>query len=373
MSPAPSQVHPGGVAEPSKMRSIEGARALAAVSVVLMHAANLMRVEQFSGHIGLGGLFDFGYVGVDFFFALSGFIITYVHFGDIGRLERIPRYLWRRFSRIYPIYWFVLLLSIAVSLLGRLASGKGATLEMGLEDIAGTIFLVMGEGEPKYVGVAWSLQYEIIFYTVFCILLVHARLGAAVFSAWALYIVAHALGWVGALPLQLANPHCLQFLFGVAVGVLARRHPLKASKGALVAVILFAVAGVVFEVYGPYGKHSAIGRVVLGLASAAILATLVALENRRALVTPQWLYRMGSVSYSIYLGHIVFINLTFWMLARFGLYHALPEALVFTLAVAVALAATFVIGRVVELPLVGLLKDRCFGAAGEAPAGQGAR
>ena len=108
-----------------KMRSIEAARALAAFAVVLLHAANLMRVEHFSGHIGLGGIFDFGYVGVDFFFVLSGFIITYVHFTDIGRIERLPRYLWRRFSRIYPIFWAILLLVVTVTTLARLAGGNG--------------------------------------------------------------------------------------------------------------------------------------------------------------------------------------------------------------------------------------------------------
>jgi peptidoglycan/LPS O-acetylase OafA/YrhL len=53
------------------MASIEATRALAALIVVLLHAANAMRVEHFSGHYGMGNVFDFGYVGVDFFFVLS--------------------------------------------------------------------------------------------------------------------------------------------------------------------------------------------------------------------------------------------------------------------------------------------------------------
>lgn len=122
----------------AKMQSIEAARALAAFVVVLMHSASLMRVEHFSGHIGLGGIFEFGYVGVDFFFVLSGFIITYVHYADIGRPDRIPSYLWRRFSRIYPIYWFILGLVIAITAAGRMAIGKAADLDIGLADIFGT-------------------------------------------------------------------------------------------------------------------------------------------------------------------------------------------------------------------------------------------
>jgi exopolysaccharide production protein ExoZ len=341
------------------MASIEAARALAAFAVVLLHAANLMRVEHFSGHIGLGQIFDFGYVGVDFFFVLSGFIITYVHFSDIGRIERLPQYLWRRFSRIYPIYWAILLFVIAVTTAARLATGKGPGWEISSADIAGTFFLLMGEGEPKYVGVAWSLQYEIVFYVAFCLLLINARIGTGIFIAWGVYVLAHALDLVQfKLPLQLSNAHCLQFLCGVMVGAAARRHVMRASPSMLVAALLAFFAAVVFEVYGPFDRHSEEGRIALGLASAAVLATLVALENEQAIRTPVWLARLGSVSYSIYLGHILFINLTYMALLKAGLYHALPEVVVFMLAVGVALISTALIGLYVELPLVNALKSR---------------
>lgn len=346
-------------ADSGKLHSIEAARAFAACAVALMHAANLMRVEAFSGHIGLGGIFDFGYIGVDFFFVLSGFIITYVHFADIGRIERTPRYLWRRFSRIFPIYWAILLLSIAFSVLGRLALGKGPGWEIGPRDIAGTVFLMISEGEPKYVGVAWSLQYELVFYLAFCLLLLHARIGRAIFAAWGAFVLARALGWVKMdLPLSLGNPHCLEFLLGVAVGALARRRALRAPFWLLPLVLAAFVAAAIFEVYGPFGRHAPAGRIALGLASAALLATLVALERARALHPPRWLTRIGSVSYSIYLGHILFINLTYMVLLKLGLYHRLPEALVYSIALVVTLSATVMIGFYVELPLVRALKDR---------------
>jgi peptidoglycan/LPS O-acetylase OafA/YrhL len=348
--------------QPAKLRAIEAARALAAIAVVLMHAANLMRVEHFSGHIGLGGLFDFGYVGVDFFFVLSGFIITFVHFHDIGHPGRIPYYLWRRFSRIYPIYWSILLLSIFVLAVGRLAIGKPIALDFGPEDIAGTIFLLISQSgtiEPKFLGVAWSLQFEVLFYIAFCVLLVNARLGFLFFSAWGLIIISGIVGLVNfKLPFGLGSAHCLQFLSGVAVGALARRYTLRAQRAWLIPVFLIFVAAVIFEVYGPLARHSAEGRVALGLASAAVLVLLVALENTNSIETPKWLVSMGSVSYSIYLGHILFINLTYSILLKLGIYHALPEAVVLGLAITVALTATMLIGKHVELPLVKALKDR---------------
>jgi len=343
----------------AKMQSIEAARALAAFVVVLMHSANLMRVDHFSGHIGLGGFFEFGYVGVDFFFVLSGFIITYVHYADIGHPDRILSYLWRRFSRIYPIYWFILCLVIFIVAAGRIAIGKAADINIGVEDIANTIFLLQGSGEPKYVGVAWSLQFEVVFYVAFCLLLISARIGAVVFGAWALVVLAKALGLFQAdLPLGLSNAHCLQFLMGVAVGMVARRVPLRAPLWLLLPVTLVFVGAVIFEVYGPFSRHGPEGRIALGLAAAAVLVTLVALEKNQSIYTPKWLAYMGSVSYSIYLGHIIFVNLTYSILLKIGMYHILPETIVMIVAIFFALSATTLIGRYVELPLVKILKDR---------------
>jgi peptidoglycan/LPS O-acetylase OafA/YrhL len=337
----------------AKMQSVEAARALAAICVVLMHAANLMRVEHFSGHIGMGGVFDFGYVGVDFFFVLSGFIITYVHYFDIGHANRIPRYLWRRFSRIYPIYWALLLFSAGVLAAGRVALGKPIALDFVFADIPGTVLLLMSGGEPKFVGVAWSLQFEVVFYVAFCLMLISARLGAFVFCIWGLFVLAKAAGLLQTeLPFGLGSAHCLQFLAGVVIAVLARRYTWRAHLWYLAPALLAFVAAVVFEVYGPFARRGPEGRFALGLAAAALIATLVALEKGNLINTPSWLARMGSVSYSIYLGHILFINLTYSVLLKAGVYHALPEAVTLGLATGVALLATILIGQYVELPLV---------------------
>jgi len=58
---------------------------------------------------------QFGHAGVDFFFVLSGFIIFFVHGKDIGKPSRLPHYVWRRFIRIYPVYWAVTLISIVLA------------------------------------------------------------------------------------------------------------------------------------------------------------------------------------------------------------------------------------------------------------------
>ncbi|HNH88051.1 MAG TPA: acyltransferase [Thiobacillaceae bacterium] len=340
-----------------KMASIEGARGIAAILVVLMHCTHLMRVEQFSGHVGLGGIFDFGYVGVDFFFVLSGFIITFVHHPDLGRWQSLPVYLWRRLTRIYPIYWISLGIYIAVALLGRLALGKPPALDMGWSDFPATVLLAM-TGEPKYVGVAWSLQYEIVFYLAFCPLILSARLGFTLFAVWALAILlALAGGFDPGRAGFLFNGHCLEFLMGVGIGLAARRLRHRPAWAGMLPLALGAfVLAVVYEMLLSPARHGADGRILLGAASAAILWCLIRLETGGGIRTPAWLGALGSVSYSIYLTHVVFINATFSVLNLAHLYHALPDWAVFLIGLAGGLAGAGIVGYFLELPLVRRLK-----------------
>ena len=341
-----------------KLSSLEAVRAIAAVLVVLMHATHLMRVPQFSGHVGLGGLFDFGYVGVDVFFVLSGFLITYVHHGELGGgVTHWREFLWKRFVRIFPIYWLVLALSVLPSLLSRLASGRRPLIDMGLDALPGTLLLWIGGGLPEIVGVAWSLQFEILFYLSFCVLLLHVGLGLTLYAAWAALSVAQAYGVLHSpLPLSLGDPMCLEFLLGVAAGLIARRAPLFTLPGQGLLVAAALVAAVVYERIGPQGTHAFGGRIALGLAVAALILTLVAWERRRPARLPRPLAALGATSYSLYLSHCLLINIALAALAKVGLYRLLPESVLFLVAMTVALVGGWALGRWVELPVVAWLR-----------------
>jgi len=78
------------VAEPAdgrKLTGIEASRGVAATAVVLYHSAR--HLDHVYGVPGLMRVFQFGHAGVDLFFVISGFIILFVHYGDLGRPERL--------------------------------------------------------------------------------------------------------------------------------------------------------------------------------------------------------------------------------------------------------------------------------------------
>src|SRR6185437_9011418 len=104
----------GGVHE--KFLGIQSARGFAALAVTLFHAVHGISLDQYVGYAPFKWFFSFAHSGVVFFFVLSGFIIYFAHHADIGQPSALPRYVWRRVTRIYPIYWvitgFVILLAI---------------------------------------------------------------------------------------------------------------------------------------------------------------------------------------------------------------------------------------------------------------------
>ena len=81
------------------LRSLQACRAVAALLVVLFHASvGIFNLPKYFGCKPFGPVFDFGFVGVDFFFVLSGFIMVYVHAADFGQPRALGAYFWKRVS-----------------------------------------------------------------------------------------------------------------------------------------------------------------------------------------------------------------------------------------------------------------------------------
>ena len=107
-----------------KFDSLQVFRGLAALGVVFYHTA--MSTNVFVGKIPtwLNSMFDHGFLGVDFFFVLSGFIIMSSHFDDEKSVASLKTYGIKRFVRIFPPYWPVsVALMLSYFLLPSLSQG----------------------------------------------------------------------------------------------------------------------------------------------------------------------------------------------------------------------------------------------------------
>lgn len=108
---------------------------------------------------------DFGQLGVMIFFLLSGFIITHV-----AQRETLPRFVVRRALRIYPAYWVVVLM---VMLLSADPALRAQVAEFSWADFlrVATITNYLHEPQRIVLGVAWTLQIELMFYAMVACLL----------------------------------------------------------------------------------------------------------------------------------------------------------------------------------------------------------
>ena len=139
---------------PRRLHGLTGLGFFAALAVVLVHVR-----FQFSGSRPLTTAAAFGYVGVSFFFVLSGFVLTWAWTG-----QRASRFWWGRLSRIWPLHLACLAVALTVvAAQERLPGTVGRFAE--------ALLLQAWSPDPSVYyggnGVSWSLSCEMFFYLLF--------------------------------------------------------------------------------------------------------------------------------------------------------------------------------------------------------------
>lgn len=120
--------------------------------------------HHFNPFAGTSGLrfrfFAEFHIGVTLFFVLSGFIITYKYF--VNRQVSLSRYFWNRFTKIYPVFFALTVLTILVRgiYLNEWGENKVLTLLLNFLLLKGYFsdFLFSG------IAQAWTLTVEETFY-----------------------------------------------------------------------------------------------------------------------------------------------------------------------------------------------------------------
>lgn len=284
-------------ASPIKLNALQIGRGIAAVLVVLFHFHGTT-TEYF--HVSFfNNFFDFGIIGVDFFFVLSGFIITYVHLKDIVKDRKWGKFLLKRFIRIYPIYWIICSITLITYLLFTHGYIRSLDMQLNASRIPYLIksYFLIPDDIPFFIRVAWTLTYEIIFYFVFALfILVGFKKSCYLYFTWILCIVINQA--VFKQPIMLLNPRIVEFLIGCMAGYLiATQKPFYYLLG-------FAIFMPIDSIYITV---TIMGVIVYFLAKANL--------SSKNLKVP---LLIGDASYSIYLTHIFFMSIFFRGLVKFG-------------------------------------------------------
>jgi peptidoglycan/LPS O-acetylase OafA/YrhL len=317
----------------------------------------------------LSATFSFGYIGVAFFFLLSGFILTYTYhetFRERLRLDAIRAFYAARFARVYPLHLATMPLVIAVLVyLGTDALWSGVDPQTRLRAVAAQTLLVQSwvADVPITFGVngpAWSISVEAFFYALFPFvafgLLRTFRASpphVVLLSACALWLVQALLLWpvhavVDDWRWYVFPPsRLLDFVVGMLLGIAflrsdgRARWPLQATS-----IEMLAVAGVCVAVYvSPFVPLSMRFSTWLMPAWCAVIFVFAGRRGAisRLLSNPA-LVRLGEISFAFYLCHLMVVKLVD---ARVGWQHPLSMAIAF----GGTLALSFVLYHGVEQPL----------------------
>jgi len=344
--------------------SLQACRAAAALMVVLFHLGGSFAQARYFGYAGPDSLFAWGDAGVDFFFVLSGFLITTVHRDDFGHTRALPRYLFKRAVRIYPTYWLVCaavcLAALVVPSLREALPSEPLVYAKALALLPQDPELVGGIGSP-ILFVAWSLQYELMFYAVIAAFIAGRGLGVLVVATLLTVGLGCQLGSSCAFPASfVANNMSFLFALGVgAAGVAGSRW--RMPKPALVA----ALAACAFLAFGVLELQ--IGRDALpldrrlgyGVIASVLIVALVQAEDAGAPVLRQrWLALLGDSSYALYLLHIPVISVLCKLFARAGVSGPFALSAVFVLIVLACVGASVLFHVAIERPLLARLRWR---------------
>jgi peptidoglycan/LPS O-acetylase OafA/YrhL len=149
---------------PARIPALDGFRGLAVLAVFAYHVALFSgATPRDAADRALAGALLHGWIGVDLFFVLSGFLITGILLDARGQPGALRRFYWRRVLRIVPAYYAILLAQLAI-----LAwQGRGGEARLGWTATWLTNILIARQGWDRLVPTMhhfWSLAVEEQFY-----------------------------------------------------------------------------------------------------------------------------------------------------------------------------------------------------------------
>ncbi len=293
-----------------QLNSLQLYRGIASILVVLHHGNIILDRELHQN--GSFSLFHWGWVGVDFFFVLSGFIIFYIHQTDLGQPQRFRSFITKRFLRIYPLYWLILFGKIAISML---SDRQSVLYQTSLAQFAQAILLVpqAKANLENFIGVSWTLTYEVFFYLIFGLLiLLKSKICQPLIIIWMMGII---LNLFQLLPIQgsllpefIFNARNLEFGFGCGAAYIVSKQTVPYGKTFTYAALGILALAIINTKYQQFDVSGISPAIAYGIPFAILIIGSVQIEKNTTLPIPPVLIYLGNASYSIYLTHGFFIN-----------------------------------------------------------------
>ncbi|MDQ7250239.1 acyltransferase family protein [Dongia sedimenti] len=180
-------------AESDKLRNLDLLRFIAAYGVVLYH----FRVYAPDLHISVHASWDFLPLFVDLFFAISGFVISFVYFDRMSTWSEFGAFMKRRAARLVPLHWLTLFAFAAIGLSIYLGVQVKEPDRYDWQCFLPNLFLIHSLSvcdRLTFNYPSWSISVEILLYCLFPVFCAVARRSPWLLIAAALTIIAWLAG-----------------------------------------------------------------------------------------------------------------------------------------------------------------------------------
>ena len=303
------------LARQDESRALTGLRGVGALLVMLHHFHQHLALDV---HIPLlGGLLQKGYLGVDLFFVLSGFVMAMVYGpwftqAKPGRGQAYCVFLLRRVARLWPLH---------AAIIGLVVAGWAYDRShISTRWVAANLALIQGWGFSAEINPpAWSISTEMLAYLLFPLLaptLLQWRWGAVlglVAAAAAIAVCMHLAPPVGLMrrgPMDIYFNYSLLPVLRCLAGVLVGMTAWRLGQSGMIQ------RTTALPWLGPLALATVIalmlGRVNDLLIYPILPIVVLGMHHGRG---PVWtafahgpLYRVGVLSYAIYLVHVILLS-----------------------------------------------------------------
>ena len=259
-----------------------------------------------------------GYLFVDFFFVLSGFVIAYNYDNRLTNYTQLTSFLNKRFFRLFPLHIAVLLLFVGYVFF-RQVIGNPATEGFDLNTFFTTLFLVNSIKFPDITAASWnmpswSISAEMISYLAFGLLLTLTGKMRSYKTIMYLFVIAMAV-----VAMQLSggsflisyNNGFIRGMIGFFCGALTFKifEMIKARPTVLQATILEAItlfAVIYFIIMTAFFSLFIIFYELLFMTTILVFSFEKGFVSK-AILSLRIFKRLGSISYSVYMNHFLII------------------------------------------------------------------
>lgn len=287
---------------------------MAAIYVALFHAKIYLPLWSDSASEIYREIQSRGYIGVDWFFVVSGFIMAWACVISKNDSENPIDFTVKRFFRVVPPYWIATILALYLLSMG-----------WGMENVwKSLLFSPLQLDKPPFYGysvfiIGWSLNYEMLFYAIFATALIlpkkyvlKAVCLSIIFFVFAMpYLMGfedltlstkRAIESDSAYMLMLTNTMMIEFVIGISTAIIYSKVRDKISTINSWLLLFLGLASFLYPILTySENEHSPIK---LAIPTAIFILGLSIAEHKNLIRIPKKLTWLGERSFAIYLTHL---------------------------------------------------------------------